>query len=173
MFAGQDRRSCRRTDGTGSVGIGEPHTLAGESVEVRRFMEIAAVAGKISPAKIIREDEDNVWSLLIFIRSCQGRADEQNYEQKNQLSPCLHFVVCSYWAPGRLGHGFRVIYSFVPINDSMGIVANSPRRHQGFSAIQDISETLGNFRDPRSNVERTLIAWKDIHCRQLRLGAAT
>jgi hypothetical protein len=42
------------------VELREPHALACEAVDVRRFVEGVAVAAEVGVTKIIREDEDEV-----------------------------------------------------------------------------------------------------------------
>jgi len=59
MLAGEERRTARRADGH-RVGMGEAKALLRESVEVRRLMQIRAVAAEVAPAQIIGEDEDDV-----------------------------------------------------------------------------------------------------------------
>jgi hypothetical protein len=55
---------CRRTDGGIGVEIRESDPLAGKSVEIRSQNIPAPVATKISVAKIVGHDENDVWLLV-------------------------------------------------------------------------------------------------------------
>ena len=45
---------------TGRVGVGKPHVGAGETVELRGFVEGAALDSEIAPAEVVDEEEDDV-----------------------------------------------------------------------------------------------------------------
>ena len=60
VLAGEDAGAGRRTDRAGRVRVGKAHALAGEAVDVGRFVEGTAVADEILPAHIVDEDEDDV-----------------------------------------------------------------------------------------------------------------
>ena len=52
----------RRADRAGRIRVGKAHALAGEAVDVGRFVEGTAVADKVLPAHVVDEDEDDVGS---------------------------------------------------------------------------------------------------------------
>ncbi len=60
-----DRRAAGYADGVGHVGVGELHPLGAECIEVRRvdIAEIAPECLDVAVAKVICQDEDDVWSL--------------------------------------------------------------------------------------------------------------
>ena len=66
------------------IGVGEPDTLGGESVDMRRLMEGASVASHIGPPEIIDQKEDDVWMARLLGLNRGGykpnRDDEGNGE---------------------------------------------------------------------------------------------
>ena len=64
---------------TGRVGVGKPHVGAGETVELRGFVEGAALDSEIAPAEVVGEDEDDVGFLrrgggVRGCRECERRS---------------------------------------------------------------------------------------------------
>ncbi len=59
-LAGEDAGPRRRADRAGGVGVGEPHPLPGQAVDVRRLVELAAVAAHVGPAQVVGKDEDDI-----------------------------------------------------------------------------------------------------------------
>ena len=62
--AGEDGGAGRRADTAGRVALIEFHALGGQLVEVRRLNERMAVGARISPAHVVRENDDNVWRFV-------------------------------------------------------------------------------------------------------------
>ena len=60
VFAGEQGGTRRRAHGARGIVLREFHAVARELVDVRRFVELAAVAGQVGPAQIVGEDEDEV-----------------------------------------------------------------------------------------------------------------
>ena len=58
VAAREERRARRRADGAG-VELGEAEAIAGERVEMRRFVIRMTGAAEVAPAEIVDEDEDN------------------------------------------------------------------------------------------------------------------
>ena len=73
ITAGEERRPRRRADGLGDMEVGEPHPFAGEPIEVRRGGGLSAVAGWITPAEVVGEDDDDIRRTARRRRS--GRRD--------------------------------------------------------------------------------------------------
>jgi hypothetical protein len=48
------------------VGVPEDRSLQGESVDVRGLVEPASVAGQVPPAKVVHEEEENIWTTGSF-----------------------------------------------------------------------------------------------------------
>ena len=65
VLAREERPARGRTAGAARVGLREAHPLAGEAVEVRRGKLLLPVATQVSPAQIVREDDDDVRAGLI------------------------------------------------------------------------------------------------------------
>ena len=80
--AGARRRALRGA----RVGLSKTHSLAGQSVEVRRFVVSAAVAAEFGQAEVVREDEDNAGRPLrrtLRLRQDRGRrAQEAEAEER-------------------------------------------------------------------------------------------
>ena len=62
-LSGHYRSTARGTDTRANVELRKTCALGCESIEVRRFEAIVAVAAQIAPTPIVREDEDDVWSV--------------------------------------------------------------------------------------------------------------
>ena len=59
VLAGEQRGAGGGADGAGGVGLGEAEAIAGERVEMRRFVIRMTGAAEVAPAEIVDEDEDN------------------------------------------------------------------------------------------------------------------
>ena len=88
VAAGHQAVAGRRTDRPRGVGIGKSAALAGEAIEIRGFEPLGAVAGGTSPAKIIRQDDHDVWLRRFRFVRARGRRrtnadarDENCHEQ--------------------------------------------------------------------------------------------
>ena len=60
ILAGHQRGPRRRANGARRVIGREPHAVAGQPVDVRRLVEIAAVAAEVGPTQIVGDDENDV-----------------------------------------------------------------------------------------------------------------
>ncbi len=60
ILPGHQRGAKRRADGRGGIGLGESHALAGQAVEMRRFVEAVATAAQLGPSKVVGQHEDHV-----------------------------------------------------------------------------------------------------------------
>ena len=59
----------------------ESHSVLGEAVDVRRFVELAAEAGDVGVAEIIGQNEDDVGFSRIRSRRVASAKDEESYRQ--------------------------------------------------------------------------------------------
>ncbi len=60
VLARHQARAARRAIGSGGVGVTKHHALRGEFIDVRGFVEVAALIADVAPAEVIREDEEDV-----------------------------------------------------------------------------------------------------------------
>ena len=60
IFAGEQRRARGRADRAGRVGLREFHAVLRELVDVRRLVQIAAVAGEVGPAEVVDQNQHDV-----------------------------------------------------------------------------------------------------------------
>lgn len=76
-LARQQRRACRRADGTRRVERRPPHALAREPVEVRRVVKPRAVSTQIGGAEVVDQQQQDIWPL----RWRGARRDQDENEQ--------------------------------------------------------------------------------------------
>ena len=83
VLSGHDTCACWRTDMASRIGLGKPHAVLGETIDVGRFIETAAVASQITPTQIVDQEEHDVCTTFICPRckrqqECQRkRRDEE------------------------------------------------------------------------------------------------
>ena len=64
IASGEEAIACWRANGCGRVGIGCPDATGGKLVDVRRRdFGCRVVAGDVAVAQVIREDDNDVWSV--------------------------------------------------------------------------------------------------------------
>ena len=64
ILPGHQAGACRGAVGGVGVGVGEPHALRSQTIDIRRVVNLAAVARDVAPAQIVGEDEHDVGSRL-------------------------------------------------------------------------------------------------------------
>jgi hypothetical protein len=74
MPAGHQGGSCRRTDTTGGVGVGEADTLLSQAVEIGRLPQRRSVATQVRPAQVVGNDQHDVRRAIF---SSRGLDDQQ------------------------------------------------------------------------------------------------
>ena len=77
---------------TGRVGVIEPHTLLGQSINVRRFVEGTAVATHVRPTQVIDQKENDIRML------CSLRVGTQGQQEGTYNNVFFHFQ--SVFLPG-------------------------------------------------------------------------
>ena len=82
VLARHERASRRRADRRAGVGLGEPHALGREPVDVRRLDELLPETAEVAVAEVIREDEDDVGPVRCNHRAgAHGRHEDQRRRQ--------------------------------------------------------------------------------------------
>ena len=84
IAAGQERRPRRRTDGR-DVKPFEPHARIVQRIEHRRVDLLVAVSSEVSPALIVRDDQQHVgWRIVGTgcLRHADGKQDQQQRGRK-------------------------------------------------------------------------------------------
>ena len=129
VLARQDARPCRRADGAGGVGVGEPHALPGEPVDDRREVVRAAVAAQVRPAHVVDQDEDEV-ELPVAPRRTRRRRAAKHRGRPHQRQPSRPQELASRCVSHRRlpVTRARVILSELPrrLNTLRGVGARSP-----------------------------------------------
>ena len=60
MLSRHDAGPGWRADRAGGIRIGESHTLPGQPVDIRCFVESAAIAAELIPAEVIGKNQDDI-----------------------------------------------------------------------------------------------------------------
>ena len=82
-LAGENRCPRSRADWRRGIGIGEPHPFAGQPVDVRCLVERVALATRVIPGEIVRQDEHDVLRPL----GCRnrGRLRQRGGQQQDPI----------------------------------------------------------------------------------------
>ena len=82
ILAGLNACPRRGANRTCSIGIVKPHTLLGKLAEVWSLVELVSIYRQIRPAKVICQDENNIWLTIlesyILTGTYQKNADNEN-----------------------------------------------------------------------------------------------
>jgi len=92
ILSGHDCRSRRGAYGTRRVCLREPHSRCGEFIDVRRLVELAAVAAKIAYAHVVYKNEDDIqlWSCaLLRQQRCRQRSHHQTAPCQSTCHPLI------------------------------------------------------------------------------------
>ena len=82
-LAGEDARTCRRTQWTGCISLAEGHAASGQALEVWGLVEgILAIQGGITPAEVVGKNHQHVEWLVS--RNTDAIEQEYSYEQSTK-----------------------------------------------------------------------------------------
>jgi hypothetical protein len=91
VLAAEQRRARRLAVGAAGVAVREPHSLAGQAVDVRRLVVLAAVGGDVGVAEVVGEDQDDVGLAGRSVRS-GGAGGEQRGEDAGDGEDVSHRI---------------------------------------------------------------------------------
>ena len=78
ILACENRRATGRADRISHEAVREAHPVFGNSINVRRAIYLTAVSADGMRSVIVRHDEDDIGSLLRFLRGCRLRLRESD-----------------------------------------------------------------------------------------------